>query len=179
MAPREQAGHMTCTRPQAERQIPLATRASSTHEPEQYANQRDGGKECVGELVVAGGESAVLLEIAEEPLDEIALAVQDEVGLARLTAIGFGRDDGLDATLLQRSDQRIGVITLVGEESLRLDLIEQRHRLCDVGRLPRRERQRHGIAEGIDDRMDLGRQPTARSADGLALAIFFWAPALC
>ena len=32
-APRKQAGHMTCTRPQAERQIPLATRAPSTHDP--------------------------------------------------------------------------------------------------------------------------------------------------
>ena len=29
----QQAGHMTCTRPQAERQILLATRASSTHDP--------------------------------------------------------------------------------------------------------------------------------------------------
>jgi hypothetical protein len=35
MVPRKQAGHMTCTRPQAERQILLATRASSTHDPEQ------------------------------------------------------------------------------------------------------------------------------------------------
>jgi hypothetical protein len=34
MVPRKQAGHMTCTRPQAARQIPLATRASSTHDPE-------------------------------------------------------------------------------------------------------------------------------------------------
>jgi hypothetical protein len=34
MVPRKQAGHMTCTRPQAERQILLATRASSTHDPE-------------------------------------------------------------------------------------------------------------------------------------------------
>ena len=36
-APRKQAGHMTCTRPQAERQIPLATRASSTHDPKVIA----------------------------------------------------------------------------------------------------------------------------------------------
>jgi hypothetical protein len=33
MVPRKQAGHMTCTRPKAERQIPLAPRASSTHDP--------------------------------------------------------------------------------------------------------------------------------------------------
>ena len=35
MVPRKQAGHMTCTRPQAERQNLLAMRASSTHDPEQ------------------------------------------------------------------------------------------------------------------------------------------------
>jgi hypothetical protein len=33
MVPRKQAGHMTCTRPPAERQILLAMRASSTHDP--------------------------------------------------------------------------------------------------------------------------------------------------
>jgi hypothetical protein len=32
-APRKQAGHMTCTRPQTERQILLAMKASSTHDP--------------------------------------------------------------------------------------------------------------------------------------------------
>ena len=32
MVPRKQAGHMTCTRPRAERQILLAMRASSTHD---------------------------------------------------------------------------------------------------------------------------------------------------
>jgi hypothetical protein len=35
MVPRKQAGHMTCTRPQAERQILLAMRASSTHDPKE------------------------------------------------------------------------------------------------------------------------------------------------
>ena len=33
LMPHQQAGHMTCTRPQAARQIPLATRAPSTHDP--------------------------------------------------------------------------------------------------------------------------------------------------
>jgi hypothetical protein len=40
MVPRKQAGHMTCTRPQAERQILLATRASSTHDPKETLQQR-------------------------------------------------------------------------------------------------------------------------------------------
>ena len=96
-----------------------------------------------------------------------------------VAAIGLRWDDGRDAPFFERLDQRVGVIALVGEECFRLDLIEQRHRLRDVGRLTRGERQCHGIAERIDDRMDFGRQPTAGSADGLILAAFFWAPALC
>jgi hypothetical protein len=35
-----------------------------------------------------------------------------------------------------------------------------------------------GIAEGIDERVNFGRQSAAGSADGLR-TVFFWAPALC
>ena len=82
-----------------------------------------------------GGQGAVLLEIAEEVFGEIALAIQCEIGLSRLAAIGFRRDDGRNAPLLKRRDQSVRVIALVGEERFRLDLIEQRRRLRDVGRL--------------------------------------------
>jgi hypothetical protein len=151
----------------------------SSVEPEQYANHRHRGQKRIGEFVVASGDGSVLLEFTEEPLDEIALAIEGEIGFTRLAAIGFGRDDGRDAALLQRLDQRIAVIALVGKEGFGLDMIEQRHRLCDVGRLARRQRQRHGIAERIDDGVDFGRQAAAGSADGLVPAVFFWAPALC
>ena len=81
----------------------------SSVEPEEYANQGDGGKESVGELIVAGGEGAVLLELVEEALDEIALTVEGEIGSARLATIGFRGDDGRDATLLEGLDQGVGV----------------------------------------------------------------------
>ena len=35
------------------------------------------------------------------------------------------------------------------------------------------------VAERIDQRVDLGAQAAAGSADGLVRARFFWAPALC
>ena len=149
----------------------------SSVEPEQYANQRDAGKESVGELIVSGRDGAVLLEFAEEALDEIALAVQCEVGLARLAAIGLRRDDRCYATLLKRLDQRVAVVAFVGQERVGLDpiidLIEQRNGLIDIGGLAGRERQRHGIAKRVDYGVDLGRQPAARSADGLIGAVFF------
>jgi hypothetical protein len=42
-----------------------------------------------------------------------------------------------------------------------LDLFEQELRLRDVGGLPRRQRERDGVAERIDDSVDLGAQPAA------------------
>ena len=70
-----------------------------------------------------------MLEIAKVPLDEIALSVRCAAGSARLAALGFGRDDGRNASPLQRRDRRVGVRALVGKECFRLDLIEQ---LCET-----------------------------------------------
>ncbi len=133
----------------------------SSVEPEQYANQGDGGKKRVGELVVAGCDRAILLELAEEALNEVALAIQREVGLARLAEIGLRRNDRRDATLLERRDEGIGVIPLVGQQRIwkliRRDVVEQWNGLLDVGSLTGRERQRGGIAERIDNGVNLGR----------------------
>jgi hypothetical protein len=61
---------------------------------------------------------------------------------------------------------------------LRVDLVEERFGLTEVGGLARRERNHNGIAKRVDDRMDFGRQSAAGSSDRLA-AVFFRAPALC
>ena len=151
----------------------------SSVEPEQYTNQRHGGKERVGELVVAGCNGAILFELAEKSLDEIAFAIEGKIGVARLTAIGLGWNDRHDASALERLDQGIGVLGLVGQEGRGLDLVEQRRGLADIGGLSRRERQGDRIAERIDDGMDLRGQPAAGPADGLVFAVFFLAPALC
>ena len=129
--------------------------------------------------MVAGGESAVLLELVEEALDEIALSIQGEVGLARLFSVGLGRNDGRDVAFYKRLDQRVAVIAFVSQECLGIDLIEQRFGLTDIGRLARRERQRNWVTERIDNGVDLGRQAATGSSDGLVRAVFFWAPALC
>ena len=66
-------------------------------------------------------------------------------------------------------------ITLIGEKGFGLDLVEQRlDRLCDIGRLAGRERQRHGVAERIDNGVDLGRQPAAGICRWLDLRRLFF-----
>ena len=112
-------------------------------------------------------------------IDEIAFAIESKIGVARRDPIGLGWNDRHDASALERLDQGIGVIGLVGQEGLRFDLFEQRRGLADIGGLSRRERQGDRIAERIDDGMDLRGQSASGSADGLVFAFFFWAPALC
>jgi hypothetical protein len=114
-----------------------------------------------------------LLQRAKEALDEIALTIEGEVGLARLLPVGLGRDHRCDIAVFEDLDQRVGVVALVCNEGVGLDPLEKRSGLRNIGGLPRRKRKRDGIAESIDDRMDLGRQTAARAADGLVFAVFF------
>ena len=75
-------------------------------------------------------------------------------------------------------EQRVGVVGLVADQRLRIGIVKQRLRAGQIVGLTRREHQRDGVAESIDQGMDFGGQSAARSADGL-LAVFFRAPALC
>ena len=91
---------------------------------------------------------------------------------------------GTKAELREQSAEAVasysGAITrCLPKRRVRLDLVEKRRSLSDVGRLPWRQRQRDRVAECIDDGVDLCRQAAAGTADGLILAAFFWAPRWC
>jgi hypothetical protein len=120
-----------------------------------------------------------MLDLVEEAFDEVALAIEGEVGFAWLLAVRLRRNDGRDLSLSECVDERVRVVALVGDQRVGLEVFEQRLGLRDVGGLSGRERQRDRIAECIDDGVDLGCQSAARAADGLVSAVFFWAPALC
>jgi len=49
----------------------------------------------------------------------------------------------------------------------------------EIVRLPAGQEEAYGIAESIDQGMDLGAQSATGSSDRLIFAGFFWAPALC
>ena len=137
-----------------------------------------GGKIARG-LLVARGYGPKVLDYIEEPLDEVALGIEREVAVAFDRAIRFWRDDGLDRAHLQAFDETVGVIAFVREEGLRLRLGGEGFGLIDVVDLPAGEAERQRIAQGVDDHMDFGGQPTARAPYGLVEAPFLRAPALC
>ena len=120
-----------------------------------------------------------MLDDTEEAFDEISLAIERKVAIALNFPVGFRRDDDLDGSSRQTFNEVVGVVTLVGKHSFRLDKRQQRLGLGDVVDLTAREAECQRIAEGIDDHVDFRRQPAARTADSLIEPLFFSAPALC
>ena len=85
MVPRKQAGHMTCTRPQAERQILLAMRASSTHDPFETLNPITN----YGSLETDHTRRTLTAKIVDKTLNEVRVqrfggAIDTNMGLSGL-----------------------------------------------------------------------------------------------
>ena len=138
----------------------------------------DRGKKILIELIIARGDAPVVLDFVEEALDEIALAVEREIAVTLDLAIGLWRDHWSDCPLIECIDQRIGIVSLVGEERARISIFEQWLGASQIMVLSWRQHQVAGITQGIGERVNFGAQSSARSANRLR-AVFFRAPALC
>ena len=113
-----------------------------------------------------------MFELVEETLDEIALAVEGEIAGARGFSVGFGRDDWRDGSSVEGADEGVGVERLVGDQSAGIDGFDESFSASQIVILARAEHHFDGIAEGVDERMNLGGQSAAGSADGLC-AVFY------
>jgi hypothetical protein len=73
-------------------------------------NEAEGRKEVSGELVIARGDAAEILEPSEAALDDIAVLVGALVVPDALLAVGFARDDRLDFLVFEEGAKRIGIM---------------------------------------------------------------------
>lgn len=103
-----------------------------------------------------------MLQLGEEPLDQIALAVE-AFAEARLPApVALGRDVGRGALVLDQLADAVGIVSLVREhDGVRSEMVEQRVGDLPVMRLSCCEAEPDREALGIDDDVDLGREPAA------------------
>jgi len=106
----------------------------------------EAGEEIACGLLVARCDRSKVFDDIEETLYEVAFAIECEVAIAFDAAIRFGRDHHLDRTRRQAVDEVIGVISLVGQQGLRLDKGQERFGLCDIVNLPTGEAERQRIA---------------------------------
>ena len=132
-----------------------------------------------GEFVVARRNGAKVLNFIEEALDEVALGVKSVVAVAFDGSVGLGRADRFDAAHTQSLDEAIGVVSLVADEGVGLDLGGERLGLRHVVDLAAGETNGERQAERVDDDVDFRGQSAARSADRFLAAVFLGAPALC
>lgn len=132
----------------------------------------------LGEFVVSRGDAPEMLETSEETLDQIAIAVEMAIEVARCEAIGPGWDHRFGASGFDPGHEVIGVVPLVGHDRLTGQILDQCRGMVDIGDLSSREDHPQWIAQRIDGHVQFGRQSTARAAD-LLTPRFFWAPAEC
>ena len=127
-------------------------------------------------LSYRGGNSAPVLELAEQALDEIAPAVFRAIVRNGYAAIAFGGDDHLDAGCGKFCVDGVGIIALVGEQCL--DAVtehpelraETLHVVCLTRRQDEAERPTMPIAAGVQ----FGGEADARPARPLGLLIPFF-----
>ena len=152
----------------------------SSIEPDDSSGEVDCGEEISGGFVVAGGDGAVLLELAEEILDEVAGLVGFFVEIALNLAVSLRRDHERLSSCKQRLDHPlIGIEGLVCQQGFGSHIRQQRVGPFQIMGLSRRQDEVQRIAQRIDKRMNLGAQPTFAASDRLVFVAFFCAPALC
>lgn len=119
-----------------------------------------------------------MLELAEEALDEIALAIDAPVDRAVDEALTGRGDVSLGAAGPDQFQQGIGVVAAIGNDMLAFETDQQLRSGSQVMRLSGRQHQAHGQTVLIDQSIDLGAQSSTRTADGVIFAPFF-PPAAC
>ena len=99
----------------------------------------------------------------------MASPVELATELALVVPIRFRRDNDFHTSLLDRIDDSIRVIALVGDEALALRRRYESRRLGDVVDVPRGEMDVEGTTETVHERVDFGGETSARASNTLTL----------
>ncbi len=138
----------------------------------------DCAEEVGGELVVSCGDAAEVLETAEHPLDGVAALVERLRKAAFPAAVGFGRDVGDRALLLDEITDGVAVIGLVGEhDGARRKVIQQHISGATVGDIAGRQQEAERPAFTVGERVELAVAAAPADADRLAARPPFPPPA--
>ena len=103
-----------------------------------------------------------MLQLREEPFDQVALAVQAFAEARFPAAVSLRRDVGRGTLLLDQLADAVGVVGLVGQyDGARAEVIQQRVGDLPVMVLPCGQAEPDRQALRVDNDVDLGREPAA------------------
>ena len=116
---------------------------------------------------------AELLELVEEALDEVALAIDGLLPAILFLAVGAVWNVGDGALTTNAGAHRVGVVALVGDDDCaRRQSVEQDLGAGDVVIVPGRDQEADRAALGIDARVDFRREPAPASTDTTNSTLF-------
>jgi hypothetical protein len=130
----------------------------------------ESGHVVSSETVISCCDAPPVLELAEQSLDDVASSVGLSIDWIGCRPGSSGRDDRFDTSLLEPVAKALGVISLVGNETLRRcngrhDRLGHR----DIGDVSWCQGEGDRSATIIGQSMDLARPAAARAPDRLAL----------
>ena len=151
----------------------------SSVELDDSGDEADCAEEVSRELIVACRYRTKLLEFSEEALDQVTFFVENEVAFPFLLAIALWRNDDGDSRVAQPFDQGVCIVTFVAEQCAASDAFEQLPHSANIVDVTGRQNKPDRISQGVGECMDFACQTAPGASDGLVLAPFFRAPALC
>src|SRR5262249_7877513 len=118
------------------------------------------------ELVVARCDGSVDLEVTDDPLDPVPLAIKSLIIAELPLPVRLRWNDSLDAAFSEVTADGIRVVGLVAKQSFRCPVgkINQRLVCFAVRCLPGREVEGNGAASGISETVNLTGEPAPRAA---------------
>ena len=127
------------------------------------------------------GNAPELLEFAKEAFDGVSFSVETLVVGALNLAVALVWDNDLRSALDDGVGETVGIVTLVGDDGIRLETFDQLLSHGDVVALARRTDEADGKAQSITGGMDLGAQAATRPAQALGIRppLSLRAPAAC
>ncbi len=131
-------------------------------------------------LVEAGGDGAIVLDLVEEALDEVAAFVEARTEGRWIYTLVERADVGPCTPADNLGAQRVAVVAAVSQQdAFARQRVEHVHGALAVVRLSFGELQRDRETARIDERVDLGRKPAAGTAHATTSAAFFSPLAAC
>ena len=129
----------------------------------------DEGEEAGSELVVANSDSAELLELEEELLNEMAFLVEPPIDVPRVGVIRLGRDAKIRVVVSDKLTKLPLAVGPVREDSrpLQVNPAEQFFSDSDVAGVAGRQHDLDRVAQSIHDGVNLGASAASTHSDAL------------
>src|SRR5690554_4954012 len=147
----------------------------STH-PYHGCGKAEEGEEVAGAAIIAGGESAKMLQFVEAALDAVALAIERCVERNEHLAAAARGDHGFHPGRRDVLANGVAVVGLVGNDGVAGGAVQQRRGRAAVVHLAAGQQEAQRPPERVGNEMDFGRQSASGTPQSLVRAPFLAPP---